>query len=177
MFREHLASCSSYRPFSVARNAPIRIPQQLRPATSPGQDGEDLISCLYFLRESHRDRFEAIEDSVRAAFPTFQGIELLPVAAGVIAMTWKDSQFSRSLYMNQLSEGTLRFLWLVTLLQTPGATKLTLLDEPETSLHPELLSLLAGLLREASERMQIVVATQSDALIRFLQPKEVWVMD
>ncbi len=92
-------------------------------------------------------------------------------------MTWKDSQFSRSLYMNQLSEGTLRFLWLVTLLQTPGATKLTLLDEPETSLHPELLSLLAGLLREASERMQIVVATQSDALIRFLQPKEVLVMD
>ncbi len=92
-------------------------------------------------------------------------------------MTWKDSQFSRPLYMNQLSEGTLRFLWLVTLLQTPAATKLTLLDEPETSLHPELLSLLAGLLREASQRTQLIIATQSDALVRFLQPSEVLAMD
>jgi hypothetical protein len=51
--------------------------------------------------------------------------------------------------MHQLSEGTLRFLWLTTLLQSPGLTALTLLDEPEVSLHPELLSLLADQLREA----------------------------
>ena len=52
--------------------------------------------------------------------------------------------------MNQLSEGTLRFLWLATLLQNPGLTGLVLIDEPEVSLHPELLSLLAELMREAS---------------------------
>jgi predicted ATPase len=79
--------------------------------------------------------------------------------------------------MHQLSEGTLRFLWLVTLLQSPGLTALTLLDEPEVSLHPELLNLLADLLREASRRTQIIVATHSDTLIRFLQPSEVVVMD
>jgi predicted ATPase len=71
----------------------------------------------------------------------------------------------------------LRFVWLATLLQSPGLTALTLLDEPEVSLHPELLSLLAGLLREAAERTQIVVATHSDRLVRFLKPKEVVVMD
>jgi predicted ATPase len=51
------------------------------------------------------------------------------------------------------------------------------LDEPEVSLHPELLSMLAGLLREASQRTQVVVATHSDRLIRFLEPDEVVVMD
>jgi predicted ATPase len=71
----------------------------------------------------------------------------------------------------------LRFLWLAALLQSPGLTALTLLDEPEVSLHPELLSLLAGLLREAGHRTQIVVATHSDRLIRFLRPDEVVVMD
>jgi len=79
--------------------------------------------------------------------------------------------------MHQLSEGTLRFLWLATLLQSPGLTALTLLDEPEVSLHPELLSLLADLLREASRRTQIIVATHSDRLIRFLRPKEVVLLD
>ena len=79
--------------------------------------------------------------------------------------------------MHQLSEGTLRFLWLVTLLQSPGLTALTLIDEPEVSLHPELLSLLADLLREASRRTQIVVATHSDRLVRFLNPSEVLTMD
>jgi predicted ATPase len=52
-----------------------------------------------------------------------------------------------------------------------------LLDEPEVSLHPELLNLLADLLREASNRTQVIVATHSDRLIRFLKPEEVLLMD
>jgi predicted ATPase len=63
------------------------------------------------------------------------------------------------------------------LLQSPDLPHVTLIDEPEVSLHPELLSLLAGLLREASERSQIVVATHSDRLIGFLKPDEVVVAD
>ena len=54
---------------------------------------------------------------------------------------------------------------------------MTLLNEPEVSLHPQLLSLLADQLREASLRTQIVVATHSDTLLRFLQPSEVVVLD
>src|SRR5208282_483407 len=123
------------------------------------------------------DRFEAIEDSLRAAFPAFERLDFPPVAAGTLAMTWRDKNLSTPLYMHQLSEGTLRFLWLATLLQSPGLTALTLLDEPEVSLHPELLSLLADLLREASNRTQLIVATHSDRLIRFLEPKEILLMD
>ena len=92
-------------------------------------------------------------------------------------MTWKDKNFTTPLYTNQLSEGTLRFLWLASLLQSPALPAITLIDEPEVSMHPELLSLLAQLLREASERSQIIVATHSDRLIRFLKPSEVLVMD
>jgi predicted ATPase len=52
-----------------------------------------------------------------------------------------------------------------------------MIDEPEISLHPELLSLLADLMREASNRTQLIIATHSDRLVRFLEPKEVVVMD
>ena len=92
-------------------------------------------------------------------------------------MTWKDKNFEKPLYTNELSEGTLRFLWLVSLLQSPALSTITMIDEPEISLHPELLSLLGDLMREASKRTQLIVATHSDRFIRFLKPKEVVVMD
>ena len=61
--------------------------------------------------------------------------------------------------------------------QSPGRAAVTLLDEPEVSLHPELLSLLADLMREASTRTQLIVATHADRLVRFLEPKEVVTFD
>ena len=176
-FRNRLSSSTFYHVLNVDPRSPVRLPQPLQPATLPGRNGEELVSCLFYLRETKRDRFDAIEDTLRAAFPRFDRLEFPPVAAGTLALAWRETGFSKPLYMHQLSEGTLRFLWLATLLQSPGLTALTLLDEPEVSLHPELLSILADMLREASNRTQIVVATHSDRLIRFLQPKEIVIMD
>jgi predicted ATPase len=176
-FRRKLASSTLYHWLNVDPRSPVRLPQPMRPAALPGKNGEDLISCLFSLRETERDRFEAIEDALRAAFPAFERLDFPPVAAGTLAMTWRESDFSAPLYAHQLSEGTLRFLWLVTLLQSPELPAVTLIDEPEVSLHPELLNLLSDLFREASRRTQLVIATHSDRLVRFLKPAEVVVMD
>lgn len=183
MFREPeelrriLATATRYHVLDVGPRAPVKMPQTMRPATLPGPHGEDLVPYLYYLREIDRNRFDAILDSLRAAFPDFEELNFPPVAAGTLAMTWKDRQFSKPIYMHELSEGTLRFIWLVSLLQSPNLSVVTMIDEPEVSLHPELLSLLADLMREASRRTQLIVATHSDRLIRFLTPKEVVVMD
>ncbi len=174
---KQLASIAHYHTLDVGPRALVRLPQPLRPADLPGADGEDLISCLYSIRESDRDRFEAIEDTLRAAFHDFERLEFPPVAAGTLAMTWRDKRFSKPFYTHQLSEGTLRFLWLTTLLQSPGLPAVTLIDEPEVSLHPELLSLLADMFREASTRTQLIVATHADRLVRFLEPQEIVAMD
>ncbi|WP_341736231.1 AAA family ATPase [Microcoleus sp. CAWBG640] len=175
--RQNLASCSFYKAWelNLSPQSPIRLPQSMRPATLPGSKGEDLVSCLYYLRETDPNRFEIIEDTLAAAFPDFERLSFPPVAAGTLAMTWKDRNFSHPFYMHQLSEGTLRFLWLITLLQSRDLTAVTLIDEPEVSLHPELLQLLADAMREASQRTQLIVTTHSDRLIGFLEPKEVLV--
>jgi predicted ATPase len=146
-FRRRLASSTSYHVLNVDPRSPVRLPQSMAPAELPGRNGEDLVSCLFYLRETDRNRFEAIEDSLHAAFPQFERLDFPPVAAGTLALAWRDRGLSKPLYAHQLSEGTLRFLWLTTLLQSPGLTAITLLDEPEVSLHPELLSLLADQLR------------------------------
>jgi predicted ATPase len=175
--RKSLASCTYYGPLDVSEKSPIRLPQAMRPAKLPGARGEDLIACLYDLRETDRDRFEMVENIISAAFPDFERLNFPPVAAGILSMTWTDRNFSQPIYIHELSEGTLRFLWLVTLLQSQNLTTITLLDEPEISLHPELLMHLVYLMREASKQTQLIVATHSDRLIKFLEPKEVLICD
>ena len=175
--RRILGSVTQYHVLDVGPRAPVKLPQQMKPADLPGADGEDLIPFLYYLRESNRERYEAIEDSLRSAFPNFESLSFPPIAAGMLSLTWKDRNFKKPFFMHELSEGTLRFLWLISLLQSPGLSTVTMIDEPEVSLHPELLSILADLMREATKRTQLIVATHSDRFIRFLEPKEVVVMD
>jgi predicted ATPase len=172
-FRATLASSTYYHALDVGHRAPVRLPQQMREAFLPGKNGEDLVTCLYWMREASPDRFETIEDTLRVAFPTFDRLNFPPVASGLLALTWKEKDVKQPFYLHQLSEGTLRFLWLITLLYSPGLTEVTLLDEPEVSLHPESLSVLADCLREASHRTQLIVATHADRLVRFLRPEEV----
>jgi predicted ATPase len=176
-FRLTLSSLSYYHILNVGPRDPVRLPQPLKPSMLPGENGEELVSCLFSMRESDRDRFETLTDTLRSAFNSFERLDFPPVAAGTLAMTWKDRHFKTPMFMHQLSEGMLRFLWLVTLLYSPGLTEVTLLDEPEVSLHPELLSILVDVMREVSQEKQIVVATHSDRLVRFLRPEEVVVVD
>jgi len=175
--RRTLSSITHYHVLDVGDRAPVKLPQQMKPARLPGGNGEDLISFLYNLRESNPERYEAIEDTLQSAFSGFEKLHFPPVAAGMLSLTWKEQYFQDPIYVHQLSEGTLRFLWLISLLQSPNLSTVTMIDEPEVSLHPELLSLLADLMREAAKRTQIIVATHSDGLIRFLEPHEVLVMD
>ncbi len=178
-FRNQISSCTYYSAYAlnVGYGSPIRLPQTMQPATHPGDNGEELVSCLYYLRETDRDRFEIIEDTLAVAFPGFKRLNFPPVAAGTLTMTWENDTFPKPLYMNQLSEGTLRFLWLTTLLYSPSLRAITLIDEPEVSLHPELLNILRDAMREASNHTQLIVSTHSDRLIGFLEPSEVLILD
>ncbi|GHU47466.1 chromosome segregation protein SMC [Betaproteobacteria bacterium] len=176
-FRRILASSTLYHALDVSARAPVRLPQPMTLARFPGQNGEYLVSCLYYLRESEPDRFDAIEDTLKVVFPDFERLLFPPVAAGTLALGWKERQYLQPLNAHQLSEGTLRFLWLVTLLQSPELPTVTLIDEPEVSLHPEMLHLLSGLFREAATRTQLIVATHSERLVRFLEPSELLICD
>ena len=105
-FRRRLASSTFSHVLNVDPRSPVRLPEPMAPAELPGRNGEDLVSCLFNLRETNRDRFEAIGDSLRAAFPKFERLDFPPVAAGTLALAWREKGFSKPLYSHQLSEGT-----------------------------------------------------------------------
>lgn len=161
----------------VGRRAVVRLPQALTPAKRPGANGENLYSALYNLRAEVPRIYDRIQDVLRAAFPGFLRLEFPVVGAGQVTLAWHQESLATPLYPSDLSEGTLRFLWLVAVLLSPEPAALTLIDEPEVSLHPELIRLLAGLLQDAALRGMVMVATHSADLIRWLQPNEILVLD
>jgi len=175
--RSALSKTRFYSFLDVSQRAVVRLPQSLTPTTRPGPNGESLYSALYNLRALRPDVYERIEDVLRVGFPGFLHLEFPVVGAGQVTLAWYQKDVEGPLFPNQLSEGTLRFLWLTTALLAPDPSPVTLIDEPEVSLHPELIKLLAGLLQDASARSQIIVATHSPDLVRWLQSQEVLVLD
>jgi len=163
------------RPFDVGPGAPIWRSQQVRPARLPGLNGEDLLAAIQTLRARSADMFESYAAALRAGFPAYQALDLEPVGAGQVALTWRER--GQTYYAHELSEGTLRFIWLCAILHSPDPPRMVLLDEPEVSLHPELLKILSDLLDDASHRTQLLVATQSPELVSWLKPEQVVVLD
>jgi len=175
--RRLLASSQFYSFLDVSPRAVVRLPQLLTPVKRPGHNGEYLYSALYNLRASDPDVYGQVEELLHLGFSGFQRLEFPVVGAGQVTMTWYEKGVTGPFYPTELSEGTLRFLWLVTVLLSPDTPALTLIDEPEVSLHPELLKLLAGVLRNAALRGQVLVATHSPDLIRWLEPNQVLITD
>lgn len=170
-----LGKVTVYGPLDASPGSPVRQPQQLRPASLPGHTGENLAAALHTIRSRDRPMYDMLENALRAAYPGFEWLDSEPVAAGPVVLVWREH--GRTFYANELSEGTLRFIWLTTILLSHEPPLFILIDEPEVSLHPDLLRILADLLVDASQRTQLLVATQSAELIGFLKPEHLAVME
>jgi len=155
----------------------VRSPQQLQPTDIPLPDGSNLFSSLYSLKTERRERYRALIESLQAAVPELEELEFPLAGAGHVSLAWKQSNFPLPFYSNQLSDGVLRFLFLATILHTAPDDGLIMLDEPELSLHPQWIMLLVSLLRKTSVRTNVLIATQSAELIRWLQPEELVIAD
>jgi predicted ATPase len=173
-FREFLASPLHSAPVVLDERSPLRLPQTLQPPEgAPSASGSDLVSSLYQMRAGDDDRWEQLMDVLSAGFPRFRKVEFPLSAGGQAALAWYEKDSAAPLYANELSTGTLRFLHLATMLLSRNLPGIVLFDEPELSLHPELLRLLAELLAQASADVQVVVATHSGALVRWMKPEQV----
>lgn len=175
--RHWLSNTRYFAVLDVGPRSVARLPQSLTPARRPGPNGEGLFSALYNLRIADLGTYNRVSEILQIGFPGFQRLEFPVVGAGQVTLAWYQKELVEPLYPNQLSDGTLRFLWLITALLSHDTPVLMLLDEPEVNLHPELLKLLAGILQDASLRNQVLVATHSPDLIRWLEPQNVLVTE
>ena len=144
-------------------------------------DASNLAAYLYFLEQKHPQEFRNITDTVRLIAPFFNSFVLKrsSLRQDLIQMGWQHKHSDDYFNANSLSDGTLRFICLATLLLQPvyKLPKTILLDEPELGLHPAAIDLLANLLKSAAVSTQVIVSTQSVTLVNQLEPTSVIVVD
>ena len=142
-------------------------------------DASNLASFLYVLQARSSDFFDRIVKTIQLVIPFFKNFVLRPNALNpeTIRLEWQDKFSDKVFTASSLSDGSLRFICMATLLLQPKLPQLIILDEPELGLHPTAISILAGLLKKASIRSQVLISTQSVNLVNEFEPENVIVVD
>ena len=159
--RERMRDWRFYDYLRTDRDAPARKPQIGTYTPVLGSEGADLAAALQTIREI--GGAEELDGAIADAFPG-AGIAVMN-ADGYFEVEMRQHGLLRPLKAAELSDGTLRYLLLVAALLSPRPPALMILNEPETSLHPDLLGPLARLIAQASERSQVVVVSHAAGLL------------
>jgi predicted ATPase len=164
--RETIRGWRFYDQLRTDADAPCRIPRLGTRTPVLSHDGGDLAAAIQTIIEIGDSK--AVAEAVDSAFPG-ASVRMANQPDGRLAIEFQQPGLLRPLSGSELSDGTLRFLlWLAALL-TPRPPSMMVLNEPETSLHPDLLPALSQLIIKATENSQVWVVTHSPALISALQ--------
>jgi len=158
-------------------NAPAKQTANLNDNWFLRPDAANLPAYLYWLKIKHSLAFQRIEEHIRLVAPFFDKFVLIPskLDENKIKLEWRQKGSDAYFDAYSLSDGTLRFICLATLLLQPSRSlpNLILLDEPELGLHPFAISILAEMLETAAEQTQVIVVTQSITLLNHFSPEHV----
>jgi predicted ATPase len=148
---------------NVKQLCSIHDSQYLRP------DAANLSAFLYRLKNEAVREYQQITKVIRLAIPFFDDFVLSPQTLRPgeeqIRLLWQQKDSDYTLWPSQLSDGSLRFICLATTLLQPELPSTIVIDEPELGLHPYAITLLGSLIRSASQKTQVIISTQSVALV------------
>ena len=162
----------SFREWTFGRYGDLRRPQRADlPELWLLPDCSNLALVLNQIEHKVGPTFD---DHLRRFFPRFKRMTTM-ISGGTVQFFLHESDFAAPIPATRLSDGTIRFVALLATLLSPTPPRLVCVEEPELGLHPDAVASLADLLVEASERMQLVVTTHSDALVSALtnQPEAI----
>ncbi|NJO18070.1 MAG: AAA family ATPase [Thioploca sp.] len=142
-------------------------------------DASNLAAFLYLLQETKEPYYRKIVAIIRMVTPFFHDFNLRPDPHNreKIQLEWREIGSDTYFNAHMLSDGTLRFMCLATLLLQPNLPSTILIDEPELGLHPYAITVLASLLRSVSKDAQVIVSTQSVSLVNQFSPEDIIVVD
>lgn len=143
-------------------------------------DAANLAAYLRMLQEKHAAEYQRIIETIRLVMPFFDNFVHRPGDPEYVELEWTqkgkpDTPFKA----HMLSDGSLRFICLATLLLQPVSLlpDTILIDEPELGLHPYAIAILVDIFKQVAEDKQLIVSTQSVELVNELSPEDVVVVD
>jgi predicted ATPase len=179
--REALKSWRLYHFHDTSDSSPMKKTSDLDDNSFLRPDGSNLSAFLYYLKAKHRDSYQLIRGVIRRVAPFFDDFLLEPnrLNPDKIRLEWRHQHSENYFNGASLSDGTLRFSALATLFLQPEDLRpsVIVIDEPELGLHPLAITLLASLIKAASEKTQVIVSTQSSLLLDHFEPEDVLVAE
>ena len=176
----HLSSWRVYHFHDTGDTALVKQYGDIRENSYLKFDASNLAAFLYWMREKKEQYYRKIVKTVRLVAPFFDDfvLRLNPLNENTIQLEWKEIGSDKLFGPDSLSDGTLRFICLATLLLQPKETmpSTIFVDEPELGLHPYALVQLAAMLQSASEIRQVIVSTQSVPLLNQFRAEDVIVV-
>lgn len=161
-FRSALSEWSVYHDIRVDQQAAVRQAGVARSERRVDPDGQNLVQVLHTLCMEDRDFRSDVDDAMQAAFGEDYEELVFPPAADQriqLRVRWRSLQRPQS--AADLSDGTLRFLFLLAVLATPGPGPVIAIDEPETGLHPSMFPIIAEYAAQAAQKSQVIFTTHS----------------
>lgn len=142
------------------------------------EDAANIAPVLLRLKENDVRCYQRVVDTIRLILPFFSDFDLEPDYRSVI-LNWRERNSNEVFSVSQASDGMLRVIALVTLLLQPeqDLPDVLILDEPELGLHPYAINVVGGLIRAASEKIQVIVATQSLPFVDCFEPEDVVIVE
>jgi predicted ATPase len=162
-----IGSWKVYHFHDTSSAAPVKQRGEIQDNQYFRSDAANLAPFLFRLKLEYPHHYTTILDAVKLVAPFIHDFKLEPVTGNptIINLEWTTVNSDFPFRIDQLSDGTLRFICLATLLLQPNTPATIIIDEPELGLHPYAISILSGLLKKASSRAQVIIATQSVTLI------------
>lgn len=178
--RNLLSQCKAFQFHDSSMEGPLRTVSSIDNAQYLYSDGKNIAWFLYFLRDNYPQSYKRIVQYIQMIMPTFQDFYLEPLN-NRMSLNWKDINSPNDYVFtsDQLSDGTIRFIALATLLLQPEATipQMIIIDEPELGLHPYAINQLSEMIKDASIHAQILVSTQSPQLIDCFPAESITVIE
>ncbi len=169
-----------YHFHDTSATAPMRRYEIVEHNRTLWPDASNIAPFLLKLRASKPDAYQKIIDTIRLVMPFFDDFLLNPRVFGEaekVRLTWTQKGSDYPMQPYHLSDGSIRFICLATALLQPELPSTIVIDEPELGLHPYAIEVLAELVREASDQTQVIISTQSPALVDYFVPNEVVVVN
>lgn len=178
-----IASWVVYHFHDTSPTAPMRRYEIVEHCEKLAPDAGNIAPFLLNLKSTPRyqQTYQRIVETIRLAIPFFDDFLLTPRFMGEeekVRLSWRQKGTDYPMQPYHLSDGSLRFICLVTALLQPTTMlpSTILIDEPELGLHPYAIEVLADILQEVSEKTQLIISTQSPALVDNFEPENVVVV-
>ncbi len=177
--RSFLKSFTVYHFHDTSLSSPMRQLSRIGDNEYLRHDGSNLAAYIFKLKNTDIKSYNLIEGTIRSITPYFKEFKLIPnkIMEGFIGLEWEERDTDLYLDATNFSDGTLRFIALATLLLQPNPPKTIIIDEPELGLHPAAINKLGALIRRASNRSQIIIATQSVSVVDCFTPEDIIVVN